>query len=35
MPAELYPRTHRVGRSLFSVVFVLSGISHLTQRAGS
>ncbi|MFP3947258.1 MAG: DoxX family protein [Longimicrobiales bacterium] len=32
MPAELYPWIHLVGRILFSLVFVLSGVNHLMQR---
>lgn len=32
MPAELYPWMHLAGRTLFALVFVMSGINHLMQR---
>lgn len=32
MPAELYPWMHLVGRILFALVFILSGLNHLMQR---
>jgi putative oxidoreductase len=31
MPEALYPWMHLVGRILFSMVFILSGINHLTN----
>ncbi len=31
MPSELYPWMHLVGRILFSIVFIMSGINHFTQ----
>ena len=31
MPEQLYPWLHLVGRILFSLIFVASGISHLTK----
>lgn len=32
MPAELYPWMHLAGRILFALIFVMSGMNHLTQR---
>lgn len=32
MPAELYPWMHLAGRILFALIFVMSGVNHLTQR---
>lgn len=31
MPVELYPWMHLVGRILFALVFVMSGLNHLLQ----
>lgn len=33
MPAEIYPWMHLGGRILFALVFVMSGVNHLMQRA--
>lgn len=32
MPADLYPWMHLVGRILFALIFIMSGMSHLMQR---
>jgi len=32
MPAELYPWMHLVGRTLFAMIFIMSGMNHLMQR---
>ncbi len=32
MPAELYPWMHLAGRTLFALIFVMSGMNHLMQR---
>lgn len=32
MPAELYPWMHLAGRTLFAMIFIMSGLNHLMQR---